>query len=253
MGIARGITDQGNRDGPELLSSVNPTFTWVRLAQRIPVRIRLTQVPERVLVSAGMTCRVIMKDGMQPIAASMKYLIATLVLTVGQRWWCSDALRRVFEGVVAKCIAAGLVGGRGIFIDALPDQGSRAQERSGCLAISRLPGRRPRRQPVRSPNCPKGKLAFASAPSASSAALLGTGRGGREPSRRLSSQTGYAGPQSCCSGSAPDPLSLTLLTVVTVFSGNERIRITLLPARPSRLNAISIPLLLGRRRVSSGL
>ena len=66
MGIARGITDQGNRDGPELLSSVNPTFTWARLAQRIPVRIRLTQVPERVLVSAGMTCRVIMKDGMQP-------------------------------------------------------------------------------------------------------------------------------------------------------------------------------------------
>jgi hypothetical protein len=39
-------------------------------------------------------------------------------LTVGQRWWCSDALRRVFEGVVAKYIAAGLVGGRGIFIDA---------------------------------------------------------------------------------------------------------------------------------------
>ena len=79
MGIARGITDQDNRDGPELLSSVNPTFTWVRLAQRIPVRIRLTQVPEGVLVSAGMTCTVIMKDGMQPrIGASMKYLIATM-------------------------------------------------------------------------------------------------------------------------------------------------------------------------------
>jgi hypothetical protein len=45
------------------------------------------------LVSAGMTCRVIMKDGMQPIGASMKYL-TTLDLTVGQRWWCSDALRR---------------------------------------------------------------------------------------------------------------------------------------------------------------
>src|SRR6516162_7495247 len=85
---------------------------------------------------------------------------------------------------------------------------------------------------------PKGKMTFASAPSASSAALLGTCRGGREPGRQLSSQTGYAGPQGCCSESAPDPLSLTLLTV---FSGNERIRITLLPARPSRLNAISIP------------
>ncbi len=72
---------------------MNPTFTWVRLAQRIPVRIRLTQVLEGVLVSAGMTCRVIMKDGMQPIGASMKYL-TTLDLTVGQRWWCSDALRR---------------------------------------------------------------------------------------------------------------------------------------------------------------
>ena len=37
LGIARGITDQDNKDGPELLSSINPTFTWVRLAQRIPV------------------------------------------------------------------------------------------------------------------------------------------------------------------------------------------------------------------------
>ena len=59
--------------------------------------------------------------------------------------------------------------------------------------------------------------------------LLGTCRGGREPARQLSSQPGYAGPQGCCSNSAPDPRSLTLLTVLTVFSGNERIRITLLP------------------------
>ncbi len=35
-----------------------------------------------------------------------------------ERFRESDALCRVFEGVVAKCIAAGLVGGRGIFIDA---------------------------------------------------------------------------------------------------------------------------------------
>ena len=34
------------------------------------------------------------------------------------------------------------------------------------------------------------------------------------------------GPQGCRSESAPDALSLTLLTVLTVFSGNERIRIT---------------------------
>ena len=51
----------------------------------------------------------------------------------------SDALRRVFEGVVAKCIAAGLVGGEAFSVDA----------RSGCLAINRSPGRRLRRRPVR--------------------------------------------------------------------------------------------------------
>jgi multidrug resistance efflux pump len=83
LGIARGITDQDNRDGPELLSSVNPSFTWVRLAQRIPVRIRLTHVPPGVLVSAGMTCTVIMTDGMQPrIGASMKSLMSRAAMVV---------------------------------------------------------------------------------------------------------------------------------------------------------------------------
>ena len=61
--IARGITDQDNMDGPELLASVNPTFTWVRLAQRIPVRIRLTDVPAGVLIAAGMTCTVTLTSG----------------------------------------------------------------------------------------------------------------------------------------------------------------------------------------------
>ena len=62
-GVARGVTDYDNRDGPELLDNVNPTFTWVRLAQRVPVRIRLTNVPPDVIVSAGMTCTVVLKDG----------------------------------------------------------------------------------------------------------------------------------------------------------------------------------------------
>jgi multidrug resistance efflux pump len=66
MGVARGITDQDNKDGPELLSSINPTFTWVRLAQRIPVAIHLTHVPPGVLISAGMTCTVVMKEGAAP-------------------------------------------------------------------------------------------------------------------------------------------------------------------------------------------
>jgi multidrug resistance efflux pump len=50
----------------KLLSSVNPTFTWVRLAQQIPVRIHITHVPPGVLISAGMTATVVIKDGTAP-------------------------------------------------------------------------------------------------------------------------------------------------------------------------------------------
>src|SRR6476619_3874257 len=77
--IAMGITDQDNKDGPQLLSSVNPTFTWVRLAQRIPVTVHLTHVPHGVLVSAGMTCTVVMKEGAAPkIGLGIKKLMAAV-------------------------------------------------------------------------------------------------------------------------------------------------------------------------------
>jgi len=57
--ISRGITDRDNSDGPELLANVNPTFEWVRLAQRIPVRIQIDDIPQGVRISAGMTCTVV--------------------------------------------------------------------------------------------------------------------------------------------------------------------------------------------------
>src|ERR1700730_16153719 len=71
--------------------------------------------------------------------------------------------------------------------------------------------------------------------------VLGTCRVGRAPARRLSSQTALAGSEDCCSEPGSDPLSRTLLTVLTVFSRDVRILITLLPARPSRLKVISRP------------
>src|ERR1700755_3077447 len=78
LGIAMGITDQDNPNGPQLLSSINPTFTWVRLAQRIPVAIHLTHVPPGVLVSAGMTCTVVMKEGAAPeIGLGIKKVMTT--------------------------------------------------------------------------------------------------------------------------------------------------------------------------------
>lgn len=57
--IARGIYDRDNPQSRELVADVNPTFNWVRLAQRVPVRIHLDQVPEGVMLSAGTTCTVI--------------------------------------------------------------------------------------------------------------------------------------------------------------------------------------------------
>jgi multidrug resistance efflux pump len=66
--ISRGITDRENNNGPELLANVNPTFEWVRLAQRIPVRIHIDNVPEGVLVSSGMTCTVVVAAPPRPWA-----------------------------------------------------------------------------------------------------------------------------------------------------------------------------------------
>ena len=56
--IARGISDRDNPVGAEGLSNVNPTFSWVRLAQRVPVRVHIDEAPDGVLVAAGMTCTI---------------------------------------------------------------------------------------------------------------------------------------------------------------------------------------------------
>ncbi len=57
--VARAITDRDNATGSDLIANVNPTFTWVRLAQRIPVRIAIDKVPDGVTLSAGMTATVV--------------------------------------------------------------------------------------------------------------------------------------------------------------------------------------------------
>ncbi|WP_233196493.1 HlyD family efflux transporter periplasmic adaptor subunit, partial [Chromobacterium sinusclupearum] len=57
--IARGITDRDAVTGRELLADVNPTFNWVRLAQRVPVRIELQALPKDLALIAGQTCTVV--------------------------------------------------------------------------------------------------------------------------------------------------------------------------------------------------
>ena len=61
--ISRGIYDRDNPQSRELLADVNPTFNWVRLAQRVPVRIHIDKVPADMILSAGTTCTVVVKPG----------------------------------------------------------------------------------------------------------------------------------------------------------------------------------------------
>ena len=56
--IAAGIQDRERADGSNLLANVTPTFSWVRLAQRVPVRIALDDVPAGTHLVAGLTATV---------------------------------------------------------------------------------------------------------------------------------------------------------------------------------------------------
>jgi len=56
--IARGINVANAQPNGQGLAQVNPIFTWVRLAQRIPVRVHIDEVPDGVVLAAGMTATV---------------------------------------------------------------------------------------------------------------------------------------------------------------------------------------------------
>lgn len=56
--IARGISVANVQPGGSGLATVNPIFTWVRLAQRVPVRIHVDHVPDGVLLVVGQTASV---------------------------------------------------------------------------------------------------------------------------------------------------------------------------------------------------
>ncbi|MCX8667767.1 HlyD family secretion protein [Acetobacteraceae bacterium B3987] len=58
VSIGRGINDTNGMSDKLGLPDVNPIFTWVRLAQRIPVRIEIDEMPPEVILSAGMTATV---------------------------------------------------------------------------------------------------------------------------------------------------------------------------------------------------
>lgn len=79
--IGRGIADSNQQADAQGLPSVEPSFSWVRLAQRIPVRVEFEQLPHGLVLAAGMTgsIEVVAPAGDDPVPAGR--LISLL-----QRW-----------------------------------------------------------------------------------------------------------------------------------------------------------------------
>ena len=61
--IGWGIAQQNGSTGFEQLPSVKPTFEWIRLAQRIPVKVRIKKVPDNIKLRAGTTASVVVITG----------------------------------------------------------------------------------------------------------------------------------------------------------------------------------------------
>jgi RND family efflux transporter MFP subunit len=60
--VTRGISVSNATPSTQGLPNVDPVYTWVRLAQRVPVRIQITHVPDGVPLVSGMTVTVTIRD-----------------------------------------------------------------------------------------------------------------------------------------------------------------------------------------------
>jgi RND family efflux transporter MFP subunit len=60
--VTRGISVSNAAPSTQGLPNVDPVYTWVRLAQRVPVRIGITDVPAGVPLVSGMTATVTIRD-----------------------------------------------------------------------------------------------------------------------------------------------------------------------------------------------
>ena len=58
-----GVAQQDGSTGFDLLPTISPTFEWIRLAQRIPVRIHLTSAPDDIALRVGTTASVLIMTG----------------------------------------------------------------------------------------------------------------------------------------------------------------------------------------------
>ena len=77
--VTRGISVSNAAPSTQGLPNVDPVYTWVRLAQRVPVRIRITHVPAGVPLVSGMTATVAIRDaGAQENGGWLRQRLASL-------------------------------------------------------------------------------------------------------------------------------------------------------------------------------
>jgi len=78
--IGWGIAQQDGSTSFDLLPTISPTFEWIRLAQRVPVRVHIEAVPDGIDLRVGTTASVLVMTGTQgnddnaPVAAAPKML-----------------------------------------------------------------------------------------------------------------------------------------------------------------------------------
>jgi multidrug resistance efflux pump len=78
--ITRGISAPNATVSTQGLPSVEAVYTWVRLAQRIPVRIKIDSVPPSITLAAGLTATVIVTPSAAPTPTALN-----AIRTVGNR------------------------------------------------------------------------------------------------------------------------------------------------------------------------
>ena len=75
-----GIAQDDGSTGFDLLPTISPTFEWIRLAQRVPVRIHLDPVPEEVKLRVGTTASVLVMAGISDNKSEKKAVAAPKAL-----------------------------------------------------------------------------------------------------------------------------------------------------------------------------
>src|ERR1700732_4501097 len=95
--ITRGISSPNATVSTQGLPSVEAVYTWVRLAQRVPVRIKIDNVPPTITLTAGLTATVIVTPSAAPAPTALyeiRSLWSLIKESVAEGWRNSEATRR---------------------------------------------------------------------------------------------------------------------------------------------------------------